>query len=216
MIMEDEILENLTKAVIGRDREGAASWARLALEHKIDPIKAMDALTQGIREVGEGFGSGELWLPDLVGAASAMQSAMPILEEEIEKTGAKRESLGIIVLGTVKGDIHTIGKDMVAALLRAEGFVVNDMGIDVAADRFIEAVKQYNPDILAMSALMTMTTPEQKKVITVLEEEGLRDSVKVLVGGGAITEEFAKSIGADGYGSTAPGAVRQAKQLLGV
>lgn len=214
--MEGEILENLTKAVIGRDREGAASWARIALEHKIDPIKAMDALTQGIREVGEGFGRGELWLPDLVGAASAMQSAMPILEEEVEKTGAKRESLGTVVLGTVKGDIHTIGKDMVVALLRAEGFVVNDMGIDVAADRFIEAVKQYNPDILAMSALMTMTTPEQKKVITVLEEEGLRDSVKVLVGGGAITEEFAKSIGADGYGSTAPGAVRQAKLLLGV
>jgi len=214
--MEDEILENLTKAVIGRDREGAASWARKAVEHKIDPIKAMDALTQGIREVGEGFGSGELWLPDLVGAASAMQSAMPILEEEIEKTGAKRESLGTVVLGTVKGDIHTIGKDMVAALLRAEGLVVNDMGIDVPADRFVEAVKQYNPDILAMSALMTMTAPEQKKVISVLEEEGLRDNVKVLVGGGAITEEFAKSIGADGYGSTAPGAVRQAKQLLGI
>jgi corrinoid protein of di/trimethylamine methyltransferase len=214
--MGGEILENLRKAVIGRDREGAKSWAQKAVAENIDPMRALDALMAGIREVGDGFGRGELWLPDLVGAASAMQSAMPILEEMVEKTGAKRKSLGTVVLGTVQGDIHTIGKDMVAALLRAEGFVVKDLGIDVNAQRFVEAVKTYEPDVLAMSALMTMTAPQQTKVISMLEEQGLRHKVKVIVGGGAITDDFAKSIGADGYGSTAPGAVRKAKQLLGI
>ena len=162
--MEEEILENLRKAVIARDHEGAEIWARRAVEEKVDPILALDALTEGIREIGDGFGRGELWLPDLVGAASAMESAMPILEEEVEKTGAKRKSLGTVILGTVQGDIHSIGKDMVAALLRAEGFVVNDLGINVNAQEFIEAVKTYEPDILALSSLMTMTTPEQTKV----------------------------------------------------
>jgi corrinoid protein of di/trimethylamine methyltransferase len=212
--MEEEILENLRVAVIERDREGAELWARKAVEEKVDPIKALDALTEGIREIGDGFGSGELWLPDLVGAASAMESAMPILEEEVEKTGAKRKSLGTVVLGTVNGDIHTIGKDMVAALLRAEGFVVNDLGINVTAQQFIEAVKEHEPDIIALSALMTMTAPEQKKVISILEEEGLRDRVKVMVGGGAITEDFANSIGADGYEATAPEAVHLARKLV--
>jgi corrinoid protein of di/trimethylamine methyltransferase len=212
--VEEEILENLRKAVIERDREGAELWARKAIEEKVDPVKALDALTDAIREVGDGFGSGELWLPDLVGSASAMQGAMPILEEEVEKTGAKRRSLGTVVLGTVNGDIHTIGKDMVAALLRAEGFVVNDLGINVTAQQFIEAVKEYEPDILALSALMTMTAPEQKKVIAILEEEGLRDRVKVMVGGGAITEDFANNIRADGYEATAPEAVHLARKLI--
>jgi corrinoid protein of di/trimethylamine methyltransferase len=210
-----EILENLKKAVIEYDREAAASWARKALEEGIDPIEALDALTGGIRQVGDGYGRGELWLPELVGAAEAMKHAVPIIEDEIKRRGEKRETAGIIVIGTVKGDIHDIGKNIVATLLAIDGFGIIDLGVDVAAEKFIEAVVKHNPDILAMSALLTMTAPEQRKVIDALKKEGIRDKVRVMVGGGAITQGFADDIGANGYGPTAVGAVELARRLTG-
>lgn len=213
--MAVEILENLKKAVIEYDPQGAASWASKAVEEKVDPVKAMDALTEVMRQVGDGFGSGELWLPDLIGAADAMKSAMPIIEEEIKRKGAKRKSLGTIVIGTVSGDIHDIGKTMVSTLLIADGFEVIDLGVNIAAEEFVEAINKYEPDILAMSALMTMTSIQQMLVITTLQGKGIRDKVKIMVGGGAITEEFAKGIGADGYDPTAPGAVKLARRLIG-
>ncbi|HIH96246.1 MAG TPA: dimethylamine corrinoid protein 3, partial [Thermoplasmata archaeon] len=145
------------KAIIEYDTERAASLAKEAIEKKIDPMKALDAMTEGIRQVGDGFGRGELWLPDLAGAADAMSSAMPIIEEEIKRTGAKRVSLGTVIAGTVFGDIHSIGKTMVCTLLTAEGFEVHDLGVNIKAEEFLEATKKYNADILAMSALMTMT-----------------------------------------------------------
>lgn len=213
--MSIEIFENLKKSVIEYDAEGAVRWVRKAIDERIDPLKVVDALTAGIKQVGDGFGKGELWLPDLVGAAGVMQSAIPIVEEEIKKRGAKRETLGTVVIGTVYGDIHNIGKTMVSTLLIAEGFTVNDLGVNVIAEKFIEAIKKYKADILAMSSLLTTTAPEQKKVIDTLKKEGFRDKVKVMVGGGAITEEFAESIGADGYDATAPGAVKLAKNMVG-
>ena len=213
--MSTEIIENLKKAVLEYDSQGAANWAKKAVQEKIDPFKAQDAMTAVIREIGDGFGKGELFLPDLVGAADAMSAATPILNEEIERSGAKKESLGIVVIGTVYGDMHTIGKSMVATLLTAEGFEVNDLGIDVNSEEFVKGVKKYRPHILAMSALMTMTAPEQKKVIETLKNEGLRDKVRIMVGGGAITQEFADGIGADGYDPTAPGAVTLARRLIG-
>lgn len=211
-----EFLENLKKAVEEYDADGAASWARKAIEAKIDPIEAVDALTEAVRGIGNAFGRGELWLPDLFGAAEAMKSAMPILEEEIKRRGVMRESLGTVVIGTVFGDIHDIGKTMVATVLMAEGFSVYDLGINVTTEQFLGAVKEYRPNILAMSSLLTTSALEQKKVIEILGKEGLRDKVKVMVGGGAITEEFAKKIGADGYEATAPGAAKLAKRLIGV
>jgi len=213
--LSNEIFVKLKKAITEYDSEMATSLAKKAVEEKVDPIKALDAMTEAIRQVGDGFGRGELWLPDLVGAADAMSSAIPIIEEEIKRTGAKRESLGTIVAGTVFGDIHSIGKTMVCTLLVAEGFKVHDLGVNIKAEQFLDAIKKYNPDILAMSALMTMTAPEQRKVIKSLEKEGLRDKIKIMVGGGAITEEFTKDIGADGYDPTAPGAVRLARELVG-
>ena len=210
-----ETLGNLKRAVIEYDNEGAASWAKKAVEEKIDPTKALDALTEAIRQVGERFGRGELWLPDLVGAADAMQAAMPILEEELKRTGAKREALGTVVVGTVFGDIHSIGKSMVCTLLVAGGFEVHDLGVNIKAEEFLEAIEKYQADILAMSALLTMTAPEQRKVIDTLKERGIREQVKVMIGGGAITTDFAESIGADGYDPTAPGAVELAKRLIG-
>lgn len=213
--MESQILENLKKAVLELDSEGAASWARKAVEEKIAPIKALDALTEAIREVGDGFGKGELFLPELVGAASAMQNATPILEEELKKTGGKRDSVGTVVMGTVFGDIHNIGKSMVCTMLVADGFEVIDLGVNVEAERFVEAVRKYKSDILGMSALLTPFVSEQKKVINILKEEGLRDKVKIIVGGGAINEATAESIGADGYDPTAPGAAKLARRLIG-
>jgi len=210
-----EALESLKKAIMEYDSEGAASWARKAVQERIDPTEALDAMTLAIRQIGDGFGKGELFLPDLVGAADAMSAATPIIDEEIKRTGAEKESLGTVVIGTVYGDIHTIGKTMVATLLTAGGFVVNDLGTNVTAEEFVEGINKYKPDILAMSTLMTTTAPEQRKVISTLKKEGLRDKMKIIVGGGAITQEFADSIGADGYDPTAPGAVELARRLIG-
>ncbi len=213
--MSIEILEDLEKAIMEYDSEKAISLATQAVQKKIDPIKTLDAMTLAIMQVGEGFGKGELWLPDLVGAADAMSAATPIIEEEIKRVGAKKKSVGSVVIGTVYGDIHSIGKTMVATLLTGSGFSVNDLGINITAEGFVEAVLKYKPDILAMSALLTTTAPEQKKVIEILKKEGFRDKVKVMVGGGSITQEFANSIGADGYDPTAPGAVKLARGLIG-
>ena len=213
--MESEILENLRRAVLEYDSKGAVSWARKAVEEKIAPLKALDALTEAIREVGDGFGKGELFLPEIVGAADAMKSATPIIEEELKKMGAKRDSVGTVVMGTVFGDIHDIGKSMVCMLLATDGFEVIDLGVNVEAERFIESVRKYKPDILGMSALLTSFVSEQKKIINILKEEGLRDKVKIMVGGGALNEATAENIGADGYDPIAPGAVKLARGLIG-
>lgn len=213
--MESEILENLRRAVLEYDSKGAVSWARKAVEEKIAPLKALDALTEAIKEVGDGFGKGELFLPEIVGAADAMKSATPIIEEELKKMGAKRDSVGTVVMGTVFGDIHDIGKSMVCMLLATDGFEVIDLGVNVEAERFIESVRKYKPDILGMSALLTSFVSEQKKIINILKEEGLRDKVKIMVGGGALNEATAENIGADGYDPIAPGAVKLARRLVG-
>ena len=210
-----EIFRNLNKAVIEYDTDAAASWAKKAIEEKVNPIQAAHALTKAITEVGDRFSKEELWLPDLIGAADAMQSAMSILEEEISRQGLELKGLGTVVIGTVYGDIHNIGKTMVSTLLIAEGFTVHDLGINITADEFVKAVNNHKADILAMSALLTITAPEQAKVISALKETGIRDKVKIMVGGGAITYKFAENIGADGYDPTAPGAVTLAKRLLG-
>ena len=213
--METEILENLKKAVVAYDCEGAASWARKAVEEKVDPVKALGALTEAIRQVGDGYEKGELWLPDLVGAAESMQSATPILNEAIKRAGGEKQSLGTVVAGAVFGDIHSIGITMVSTLLTAAGFEVHMLGVNISAEQFTEAIREYEADILAMSALLTMTAPEQKRVIDFLKKEGIRDKVRVMVGGGSINAEFAKAIGADGYDPTAPGAVSLARKLTG-
>lgn len=209
------VYEDLRKALIEYDKELAIASAKKVVEQEMDPVKAFEVMTDAIREIGDGFGRGDLWLPDLVGASEAMSSAVPILEEELKKKGLKRESVGIVVLGAVYGDIHTIGKTMVATLLTADGFTVHDLGVSIKPEVFVEAVRKYNADILAMSALMTTTAPEQQKTIELLKKEDLRDKVKVIVGGGALTQDFADSIGADGYDPTAPGAPKLCRRLLG-
>jgi len=213
--MSNQILDNLKLSVLQYDVEAAQKWATEAVEQGTDPLEALAALTEAIREVGEQFGRGDLWLPDLVGASNAMLAATPALEDEIDQQGVEKQHLGTVVIGTVKGDIHNIGKSMVATLLTAEGFDVHDVGVDVTPETFVEAIREQDAQILALSALMTTTAPQQRKVIEILKEEGLRGTVKVMVGGGGITEAFAREIGADGYDPTAPGAVRLARSFIG-
>ncbi|MCL5072608.1 MAG: corrinoid protein [Actinobacteria bacterium] len=212
--MPENIIENLKKIVLDFDVDNAEKTAREAIASGLDPLEAAKALTESIREVGDAFGKGDLFLPDLVCAAEALKKAFPIITEEINRQGKSSKSIGKVVIGTVFGDIHSIGKGMVATLLYAAGFEVIDLGINVKFEEFLKAVKANNPDILAMSALLTTTAMEQKNVIEGLKKEGLRDKVKVIIGGSPINQEFADSIGADGYGATAPDGVKLAKRLL--
>jgi len=211
---ESEVLDGLKQAILDYDAEAAGRWAARAVEEGMDPLKALDSLTQTVKVIGDGFARGDYWLPDLIGAGEAMKGAMPALEAEIARRGANRPTPGVVVLGTVFGDMHDIGKAMVAALLKADGFVVHDLGINVTPEQFIDAAKKHRATIVAMSALMTSTVPEMRKVLQGLTAQGLRSAVKVMVGGGAITQEFADSIGADGYEPTAPGAVELARRLM--
>ncbi|MBI4790753.1 MAG: cobalamin B12-binding domain-containing protein [Chloroflexi bacterium] len=214
MPTENEILEKIDQAVVDCDMDAAATWARASLENLVDPLTTLDALTTAIQSVGDSFGSGDLFLPELIGAAEAMSAATAILEREIQARGTKKPQAAVVVIGTVFGDLHSIGKDIVATLLRAAGFEVCDLGINVKAQEFVAAIKRTHADILALSALLTTTAPEQRQVIQALKNEGLRDQVKIMVGGGAITADFSASIGADGYAATAPGAVELARRLI--
>ena len=213
--MEKQVLEELRKSILTCDKKNALVCAEKVVAENISPQAAIDVLIEAIREVGDGYKSGELFLPEMVGAADVMQTVMPIIESAFIDEGGVAENTGTIVIGTVAGDIHTIGKSMVVSMMTGAGFKVHDLGTDVSADAFADAVQKYSPQVLAMSALLTTTAMEMKKVIDLLKEKELRNQVKVLVGGGAITEDFAMEIGADGYDPTAAGAAIIATELSG-
>jgi len=212
---EAEIIEGLKKAVLNYDVEAAAELAKKVVDAGIDPVKAIEeGLAAGIREVGEKFGRKEIFLPELIMAAETMNSGLKVLEPEIKKRKTERKSMGKVLIGTVAGDIHDIGKTIVAAMLTANGFEVIDLGVDVPTETFVEKVKEHQPQILALSALLTTSMPMQKEVIEALEKAGLRDKVKVMIGGAPTSREWAKEIGAEGYGANAAEAVEIAKKLV--
>jgi corrinoid protein of di/trimethylamine methyltransferase len=213
---ENEIYEGLKDAVIRGDQTTAVSLAEQSVSLGMDPVRTFeDGLKAGIAVVGDGYAKMEYFLPDLVMAAEAMKAAAVVLEEEIRKTGGERQSLGKVVIGTVSGDLHDIGKTIVGTLFTSYGFEVIDLGVDVKLDEFVQAVIDEQPEFLGMSSLLTVTAKEHANVILALGEAGLRDRVKVIVGGGAITSEYAEEIGADGYGQNAELGVRTAMELLG-
>ncbi|HSB07207.1 MAG TPA: cobalamin-dependent protein, partial [Thermodesulfobacteriota bacterium] len=211
----EDLLRDLERSVFDYDGEKAVLLSREVVDRKVDLVSAIDCLTHAITLIGDRFGSGELFLPDLVGAGRVVDQAMAILEEGIRRTGQQERYKGVVVIGTVLGDIHSIGKNMVAAFCRAAGFKVIDMGENVSAEKLMEAVKNNNPDILALSSLLTTTMAEQQKMIKSLGEKEVRKSLKIMVGGGPVTREFAKGIGADGYAPTAPAAAKLALKLIG-
>lgn len=208
-----EILDALTKAVREGDDLNAKKWAEKAIAHSIDTLKVLDALTTGMKQVDRGFSHGEKDLPDVVLAASAMKEALPIIEANIELEHKQEMVVGTVVIGTVYGDIHDIGKTIVAMLLRARNFRVIDLGVSVIPEQFVEAIHLFKPDILALSALTTASSLELDPVIKLLAEKGVRRKVRLLVGGGAVSEEYARRIGADGYHVSAQGAVEMAWHL---
>lgn len=171
-----------------------------------------DALIQAMSVVGlRSFKNNEIYVPEVLIAARAMKAALEVLKPILTETGVK--PIGKVVIGTVKGDLHDIGKNLVAMMMTGAGLEVIDLGVDVAPEKFCEAVKNHNPQIVAMSALLTTTMPNMKTTIEKLQEQGLRDKVKVIVGGAPVTESFAKSIGADGYAPDAASAAELAKSL---
>jgi len=213
--MELSFLEELKRVVIEGDVEKAKESAQRVLESDIDPLEAItEGLAKGAKEVGDKFGKGEAFLADLIMAGEAMKAGMAVLLPKLQAMKAKRKSLGKVVIGTVKGDIHSIGKDIVATLLEAEGFEVINLGEDVPTEKFIEKVKECHPNILGLSSLLTATMLTQKEVIEVLEKEGLREKVKVIIGGAPTTREWADEIEADGWSGDAISAVKLAKQLV--
>lgn len=173
-------------------------------------------MVEGITAVGDKYQTGEFFLPDLAMGAEAFKAGIKILEPELFKLRKERESVGVIVLGTVAGDIHSLGKDIVATLLTAGGFEVHDVGVDVPIEEFTESVRTFKSGILGMSALMSTTIGRQRDVTKALKVEGLRGKVKVLIGGAATSDLWRKEIEADGWAATAVEGVKKAKQLLGV
>ena len=215
MTKEEEILQNLSDAVLNFDSDAAIDAARASVEARISPVKAIEeGLAKGLRVVGDRFEAGELWLPHLVLGAEALEAAVKVLEEHMALEDLESTIRGTIVIGTVEGDIHDLGLRIVASMLRANSFRVYDIGCDAHTLNFIEKAKEVKADIIAASSLMTTTMPFMKDLIEALETAGIRDQYKVMVGGGPVTEEWAKAIGADGYGKDAAEAVRVAKELV--
>jgi corrinoid protein of di/trimethylamine methyltransferase len=206
----------MKQSILDGDIDAAVTLAKQALADNMDPLEAINlGFLPGMNEIGEQFGAGQLFLPDVIMAAEAMKKATSILQPEMNRRGTQREVMGKVVLGTVKGDVHEIGKSLVGTLLSASGFEVFDLGVDVAFEAFAQKAKEVNADIVGVSALLTTTMTGQKQVITALENAGLRPKVKVMVGGAPVTRGWANEIGADGYSEDALGAVQLAKKLMG-
>lgn len=212
--MSQELYDKLAQAVIDGEPEDAEALARQALELGLDPLTCInEGLTRGIQRVGELFGCGEYFLPELIIGADTMKAALDVLEPAL--TGDQsRQIVGKVVLGTVQGDLHEIGKTLVGTMLTANGFKVIDIGVDQSVEAFVAAVQESGASIVGASALLTTTMLQQKKLIEALEEAGLRPQVKVMVGGAPVTASYAADIGADGYAEDAIAAVSLAYRLV--
>lgn len=212
--MSEEIYQKLAQAVIDGEVEDVKAVANQALEMGLDPLVCInEGLTKGIQKVGELFSSGEYYLPELIIGADVMKAGLEILEPAM-LADQKREIVGKVVLGTVEGDLHEIGKTLVGTMLTANGFQVIDIGVDKKSDDFIKAIIESEPAIVGASALLTTTMLKQKELIHAIEEAGLRERVKIMVGGAPVTDSYAKEIGADGYAEDAISAVNIAFRLI--
>ena len=212
--METVLLE-LKNAIENYDNEAAEVAAQKVIDLGLDPLRVITlGLTEPLREIGDKFGTGELWFLDLMAAANTVQAAVSIIEPEIKRRGIKQKTMGKFLIGTVEGDIHDIGKNIVTLLLKANGYEVLDIGVDIPAEVFVEKVRENEPDILGLSSLLTSSMPEQKKVIDALTANGLRATVKVIIGGAAVNEKWASEIGADGYAEDAVDAIKVTSALI--
>jgi trimethylamine corrinoid protein len=209
------LFEKMKMAVIEGDKHEAESLAQNAVESKMELIEVIEkGFTPGIQKAGDLWESGEYFLPELISSAECMTSAMKILQPELIKAGVSAKTLGKVIIGTIEGDIHDIGKNLVASMLAANGFEITDLGADVKLEKFISKAQEINADYICLSSLLTTTMIGQKKIITMLKDKKLFGHIKVMVGGAPVNSQWARDIGADGYAENAITAVTAAKKLL--
>ncbi len=212
---KEEILARMGKAIIEGNKDEAEALAKEVLEEKMDLIEVIEkGYVPGIQKVGDLWEKGEYFLPELITSAECMKSAVNILQPEMEKAQIQTQSKGKVVIGTVEGDIHDIGKNLVSSMLSANGFDVHDLGADVKLERFIEKAEEVDANFICLSALLTTTMLGQKRVVEILKEKGLSDRIKILVGGAPVNQKWADDIGADGYGENAMVAVKVAQKII--
>ncbi len=215
MATEEEMFEQLRRGLNDGDEAKSVEATNWLVDDGVNPVSILeDGMATAMFELGERWKRGEVFLPEVVVSAEVFKKCNAIVEPELAKMGETKASTLVVML-TVKGDLHDLGKNMVGAMLKTSGFEVHDLGKDVPTDKVIAAVEELKPAIVGMSALLTTTVPQQQVVIKALKKSGLRDKVKVMVGGAPVTQEWADQIGADGYAPSAPEAVEMAKQLVG-
>jgi len=209
-----EIIQGLHEAILSLDAAKARETAEELIKTDIDIREVIEmGMSPAMEEIGRKFQSGEMFLPELQLSAYVFQAAMDILHPKLSEAKQKVKPRGRIVMGTVKGDIHSIGKDLVCTMLRVAGFEVINLGVDIPTFTFLEQAQRNEADIIGLSALLTTTIPQQREVIEALDSQGLRERFRVIVGGATVTQEWANEIGADGYGENAAEAVELAKRL---
>jgi corrinoid protein of di/trimethylamine methyltransferase len=214
--MADKLLTGITASIVEGEPDKTVDLTRQAIEANVEPLTIIDeGLVPGMNIVGEKFQSGEYFLPHLIIAASGMQQAMELLEPELQARQEAAERAGTVVIGSVAGDIHEIGKSLVGTMMAASGFQVYDMGVDVPTEAFVAKVQETGADVLGLSALLTTTMTVQREIIEALEEAGIREQVKVIIGGAPVNQEWADTIGADGYAEDAVGAIELVNRLTG-
>jgi trimethylamine corrinoid protein len=213
--MSEALLAAMAQSVLDGEIDEARALARQALDQGVAPLEAINnGFVRGLDEVGAEYACGELFLPDLVAAAEAMKAALAVLEPALQAQGGAWNVLGRVVIGTIQGDIHDIGKTLVGTMLSANGFQVYDLGVNVAPEAFAAKAREVGANLVGVSALLTTTMVRQKDVIEALEDVGLRPGVKVMVGGAPVTADWAQQIGADGFSEDAIGAVALARSLV--
>ena len=214
--MSNELYKQIKATLVEGEPDKTVELTRQALDAGLEPLSIVnEGLVPGMDIVGDKFQTGEYFLPHLIIAASGMGQAMALLEPELKAREQEIESLGTVVIGTVKGDIHEIGKSLVGTMMSAHGFQVHDLGVDVSTKDFVTKVRETGANLLGLSALLTTTMTVQREIIDALVEAGIREQVKVIVGGAPVSQEWADTIGADGYADDAVGAIEIAKQLAG-
>ncbi len=214
--MTDDMFKSMAQSIIDGDSDLSAQLAQQAIDQESNPLDAINqGFVVGINQVGDAFSSGEAFLPELVMAGEAMKGAISVLEPELDRLGQKRDILGKVVLATIEGDIHDIGKTLVGTMMSASGFEVYDLGVDVPIGSIADKAREVDADIVGVSALLTTTMVKQKSVIEALEDLGIREKTFVMVGGAPVTRSWQEEIGADGFSGDAAGAVVVAKELMG-
>jgi trimethylamine corrinoid protein len=215
IVMSERILKELREAVLYFDDDEARRLAEEAVAAGMDPVMVLEeGLAKALREVGDSFGRGEAFVTELIAAAQTMETGAGVLNEEIARLGASRKAVGRFMIGTVEGDIHSIGKNIVKTMLTAAGFEVIDLGVDIKAETFVEKAREHEPDIIGLSALMTTTMVMQRDVIKALMDAELKKRAKVIVGGAPVTQAWVDEIGADACGLDAGSAVQVALELM--